>query len=195
QTYVSGSVSVTVDDGVSICSILITPGFAGGLLVLDFSTGDYSSCTPFPAVRNSTLTIQYTLQTTDASSPNCEASYSFYDWSVLDTGKQGGSCQPDQELQETVYVTINQAQMSISINTIPDFISDCESSNVTIDITRTSSVGAYDVLVIVPLQNYAVTVTGYTGPTPTLTTYADRLEFDYGDSFVAQVAAQILVTF
>ncbi|MGC1121208.1 MAG: hypothetical protein WBA22_08945 [Candidatus Methanofastidiosia archaeon] len=195
QTYVAGSVSVTVDDGVNTCSILITPSIAGGQLVLDFSTGDYSSCTPFPGVRNSTLTIQYTLQTTDASSPDCGATYSFYDWSVLDTGKQGGSCQPDQELQETVYVTINQAQMSISINTLPDFISDCESCSAIIDITRTSTVGAYDVLVIVPIQNYALTVTGYTGPTPTLTTYADRLEFDYGDSFVTQVAAQILVTF
>ncbi|MBU7036705.1 MAG: DUF11 domain-containing protein [Theionarchaea archaeon] len=196
QTYVAGSLSVTVDDGVNTCSIVIAPNIVGGQLVLDFSTGDYSSCVPFPAVRNSTLTIQYTLQTTDASSPGCcEPTYSFYDWSVLDTGKQGGSCQPDQELQETVYVTINQAQMNISINTIPDFISSCESCNVSIDVTRTSAVGAYDVLVVVPIQNYAVTVTGYTGPVPTLTTYADRLEFDYGDSFVTQVAAQILVTF
>jgi uncharacterized repeat protein (TIGR01451 family) len=192
QAYVGGSVSVDVNG----CTILITPFIDGlGRLVLDFSTGDYSSCAPFPSVRNSTLTIQYTLQTTDSSLPGCDASYSFYDWSVLDTGKTGGVCQPDQELQETVYITVNQPQMSISIVTIPTFISDCETCSVTINIDRTSIVGAYDVVVVLPLTNYAATITGYTGFTPTVTTFADRLEFDYGDYFAIQVAAQILVTF
>ncbi len=195
QTYVAGSLSVDVFDGVNTCSIVVTPTFSGGKMVIDFSTGDYSSCTPFPAVRNSTLTITYTLETTDSSLPGCDASYSFYDWSILDTGKQGGSCQPDQELQETVYITVNQAQMSISIAPVPTFISDCETCSVAINITRTSAVGAYDCLVVLPLTNYAATVTGYTGPVPVLTAYLDRLEFDYGDAFAVQNAAQILVTF
>ena len=193
QVYIAGSLAIDVNG----CSITGIVPFVNGLgqLEIDFSTGDYSSCVPFPSVRNSTLTIQYTLQTTDSSLPGCDASYSFYDWSILDTGKTGGSCQPDQELQETVQVTVNQAQMNITISPIPTFISDCETCSATIDITRTSAVGAYDVVVVLPIVNYAATITGYTGYTPTVTTFADRIEFDYSDYFAANVTAQILVTF
>ncbi len=192
QAYVAGSVSVDVNG----CSILITPFIDGfGRLVLDFNTGDYSSCDPFPAVRNSTLTIQYTLQTIDSSQPECDAQYAFYDWSILDTGKTGGVCQPDREIQETVYITVNQAQMSINISGIPILVDSCGTYNVDVNVNRTSVTGAYDVIVIIPTDNYDVTVTGYTGPVPVMTPFADRLEFDYGDSFVASNSAQIHMTF
>ena len=190
QIYV-GNLFVIVN---GTCQIVITPTF-DPRLILDFSTGDYSSCDPFPSVRNSTLVITYTLRTTDSSLPACEASYSFYDWSILDTGKTGGVCQPDQEIQETVYVTVNQAQMSIGVAGLPAIVDSCGTYNVDINLNRASVVGAYDVLVVLPTDNYNATITGYTGPVPVTTVFADRIEFDYGDAFVANNSAQIHVTF
>ncbi|RLF93177.1 hypothetical protein DRN50_07665, partial [Thermococci archaeon] len=151
QEYVNGSLSVDVD-GNPITGITVTYPDPQGRLKLDFSTSNFTY-----SPRNKTLTITYTLKTTDLSSPHCEASYSFYDWSILDTGKTGGVCQPDQIIQETVYVTVNQGQMSVSINGLPTLVDTCGSyDNITIDLARTSAVGAYDVEVIFPLNSYYI---------------------------------------
>lgn len=191
QTYVSGSLSVNVN-GNPITGITITDPDPQGRLYLDFSTSNFSG-----TVRNSTLVIIYTLKTTDSSLPACEASYSFYDWSILDTGKTGGVCQPDQLIQETVYATVNQGQMSVSINGLPTLVDTCGSYDITIDLARTSAVGAYDVEVIFPLNSYYITsITGYSpGFSPTLdTSNPNEYRWLCGDYFATNITAQIQLT-
>ena len=185
QEYVDGSLSVYVD-GNPITGITVTYPDPQGRLKLDFSTSNFTY-----SPRNKRLTISYTLKTTDSSSPQCEGSYSFYDWSILDTGKTGGQCQPDQIIQETVYVTINSGQMEISIDTLPSIVETCGTYDVDINIDRTSTTGAYDVLVVLPLSNYDITVTGYSHTTPNVTTYSDRIEFEYFDYFSSSTTATI----
>jgi len=185
QEYVDGSLSVDVD-GNPITGITVTYPDPQGRLKLDFGTSNFTY-----SPRNKRLTISYTLKTTDSSSPQCEGSYSFYDWSILDTGKTGGQCQPDQIIQETVYVTINSGQMEISIDGLHSIVETCGTYNVDININRTSTTGAYDVLVVLPLNNYDITVTGYSGTTPNVTTYSDRIEFEYFDYFSSSTTATI----
>ncbi len=200
QAYVSTQpVTITDNDNpANTCSVNITPTVAGGELVYDFSGHDFSSC---PSIRNSTLVIEYNLQTTDASQPQCAGSYTFYDWSRLDTGwpNNWGQCMPDSVIQEGEQVTVQQSDMNISISGIPQMMDICGSYDITLTLTNThSTVDAYDVKVFFPTENYSIDLgsISYGGVTPNSgpTAVSGGYEWDYGDNFTGGTSGSISLT-
>jgi uncharacterized repeat protein (TIGR01451 family) len=199
QEYVSTQ-NVTITDNANpgnTCSISITPSVVGGELVYDFSGYDFSAC---PPVRNSTLVIEYNLRTTDASQPSCTSSYTFYDWSRLDTGwPDFGECMPDSVIQEGENVTVYQSDVSIGISGLPSLIDVCGTYTVTITITNTQpNVDAYDVVVFFPTANYEIDllsvsyggITPNSGPTATAVP-SQGYTWDYGDNLTAGTSGTI----
>ena len=197
QQYVSTQ-PVTITDNATgaSCSVNVVPTVVLGELVYDFSGYDFSAC---PAVRNSTLVIQYNLRTTDTSQPNC-GSYSFYDWSRLDTGwPDFGQCMPDSVIQEGEIVTVTQSDMDISISGLPSLVDVCGTYSVTVTLTNPqATVDAYDVVVFVSDLNYEIDLASlsYTGilpnsgPTPTAAPEQGYI-WDYGDNFTGGTSGTI----
>jgi len=200
QVYVSTQ-PVTITDNATgaSCSVNVVPSVVLGELVYDFSGYDFSAC---PSVRNSTLVIQYNLRTTDASQPNC-GSYSFYDWSRLDTGwPDFGQCMPDSVIQEGEMVTVTQSDMDISISGLPTMVDVCGTYNVTITLTNPqATVDAYDVVVFLSTVNYDIDLltVSYTGALPnsgpTATVVPEQgYTWDYGDNFTGGTSGTISFT-
>lgn len=199
QQYVSTQLVTITDnsDPLNTCSISITPTVVGGELVYDFSGYDFSSC---PPVRNSTLVIQYNLRTTDTSQPQCTSSFTFYDWSRLDTGwPDFGECMPDGIIQEGENVPVFQSDVDISISGLPVMIDVCGTYTITVTITNTqAAVDAYDVVVFFPTTNYDIDlgtivyggVVPNSGPTPTAVPSQGYL-WDYGDNLTASTSGTI----
>lgn len=199
QAYVSTQ-NITITDNANpanTCSVSITPSVVGGELVYDFSGYDFSAC---PPVRNSTLVIEYNLRTTDASQPNCAGSYTFYDWSRLDTGwPDFGECMPDSIIQEGENVTVYQSDVNINISGLPSLIDVCGTYTVTITVTNTQpNVDAYDVVVFFPTANYEIDLLSVSyggiipnsGPTATVVP-SQGYTWDYGDNLTAGTSGTI----
>lgn len=199
QEYVSTQ-SVIITDNANpgnSCSVAITPSVVSGQLVYDFSGYDFSGC---PPIRNSTMVIEYNLRTTDASQPDCASSYTFYDWSWLDTGwPDFGACMPDSIIQEGESVAVYQSDMDIGISGLSSMIDVCGTYTITITLTNTqAAVDAYDVVVFFPSTNYeidlgTVSYTGIlpnSGPTPTMVPGQGYL-WEYGDNFTAATSGTI----
>jgi uncharacterized repeat protein (TIGR01451 family) len=197
QEYVSTQ-PVTITDNATgaSCSVNVVPSVVGGELVYDFSGYDFSAC---PTVRNSTMVIQYNLRTADASQPNC-GSYTFYDWSRLDTGwPDFGLCMPDGVIQEGETVTVSQSDMDISISGLPVLIDVCGTYTVTVTLTNTqAAVDAYDVVVFFSTVNFEIDLASVvyggispnTGPTATAVP-EQGYTWDYGDNFTGGTSGTI----
>lgn len=177
------------------CVVYYTP-LVSTYLDVNFSNVDFTSCfdANTTSVRNTTITIEYNMSTQNSSSPSC-GSNSFFDWSILNTGKTevGSGCyESSQQIRQGVFVPVNDSQMGISISGIPAVVDKCGTYNIELVINRNSSVGAYDVEVVFPLSNYHVNSISYIGYTP--------LEFNnsptdfvwrYGDYFATNSQARI----
>ena len=108
------------------------------------------------------------MSTQNSSSPSCNSG-SFFDWSILNTGKTetGSGCyESSQQIREGVFVPVNGSQMGINISGLSPIVDKCGTYDVNLTLTRSSSVGAYDVEVVFPLSNYNVNSISYVGYTP-----------------------------
>ncbi|MDI6791778.1 MAG: right-handed parallel beta-helix repeat-containing protein, partial [bacterium] len=183
--FVAGSLSITVDSGTQDCTIS-GQNFSDTTFVHEIITYYYefdfpADCDAIP-VKGSTMVITYQMQATDTSSPGCDTSYSFYDWSTLDVGVDlTGNCyDADRYIEETTYLTLQNPDMYLTVS--DHTMDECDTTTVTINITKTpSSLAAYDVRVQLNMGNYArISDFSYpVGPTPT---WNDPY-LEYGDAF------------
>lgn len=198
QTYVPASAQVLIN-GVDYTS-QVAVSVVGGHLVFDFSGGT------FPAsVRNSTLVISYAL---DTHPSGCGGSSTWYDFATLEvdiTGDPGfdGPCTTAGDrlvTRDVVEPTVYGSTMDVSVTGIPDITSSCGTYVITVTLTRTSSVDAYDVLLFLDSSNYEViTVTGWSGIQPlsplTGTAVPGGYQWNYGDLFAGgNTTAQLYIT-
>ena len=179
------------------CVVYYTPPVSTYLDV-NFSNVDFSGCfdANTTSIRNTVMTIEYNMSTQNTSSPSC-GSGSFFDWSILNTGKiqTGSGCYEDaQQIRIGTFVPINDSQMGISISGLPPIVDKCGTYDVNITITRGSSVGAYDVEAVFPLSNYHINSISYVGHTP-LESNNSPTDFvwRYGDYFATNTQARILM--
>lgn len=186
QSYVSGTASVFVSNGAISCSAVFSSGVVGSNLVI-------SNINPpcNPPLPGATLIISYTTAVSETAACN---DFTWYDWSYLDLGVTGnGVCTNDSVLEEGVFVQTQAPSMTLSLSGLPANVTSCGTYTVTLTAQRTSSVGAYDVVIDVPTTTYAILeVLGFDGATPVLTqTDANGYHWFYGDAFTNAVTATI----
>ncbi len=186
QSYVSGTASVFVSNGATSCAAAFSAGVIGSNLVI-------SNINPpcDPPLPGATLIISYTTAVSETAA--C-SDFMWYDWSYLDLGVTGnGICTNDSVLEEGVFVQTQAPSMTLSLSGLPADVTSCGTYTVTLTAQRTSSVGAYDVVIDVPTTTYAILeVLGFGGATPVLTqTDASGYHWFYGDAFTSAVTATI----
>ncbi|MCS6848636.1 MAG: hypothetical protein RMN52_13100, partial [Anaerolineae bacterium] len=186
QSYVSGTASVFVSNGAISCSAVFSVGVVGSSLVI-------SNINPpcNPPLPGATLIISYTTAVSETSACN---DFTWYDWSYLDLGVTGnGACPGDRVLEEGVFVQTQAPSMTLSLSGLPANVTSCGTYTVTLTAQRTSSVGAYDVVIDVPTTTYGILeVLGFGGATPVLTqTDANGYHWFYGDAFTSAITATI----
>lgn len=190
-------VIITIDS----CNVTYTPP-ASTYLDVNFSDTTlqsliWTSCaidTNTTSVRNRSITIEYNLSNQKLSEPRCSGSYTFFDWSILDTGKTGGgNCYGVRQIREGVFVTVNGANVNVNLSGLPTIIDRCGTYLVTLNINRDSIGGAYDVNVSFPTDNYHVNVNNITinGGSPNQILGPNGYEWKYGDFFVNNTSASI----
>ncbi len=198
QTYVPGSARVLINSVDYTSQVAVS--VVGGHLVFDFSGGTFP-----PNVRNSTVVIQYAL---DTHPGGCGDSTTWYDFATLEidiTGDPGfdGPCTTEGDrlvTRDVVEPTVYGSTMSVEVTGIPDIVSSCGTYVITVTLTRTSSVDAYDVLLFLDSSNYEIiTVTGWSGLEPLSplegTPVAGGYEWNYGDLFAGgNTTAELYIT-
>jgi len=198
QTYVPGSARVLINSVDYTSQVAIS--VVGGHLVFDFSGGTFPS-----NVRNSTLVIQYAL---DTHPSGCGASTTWYDFATLevditgDTGFEGPCTTAGGTLvtRDVVEPTVYGSTVSVSVAGIPDITSSCGTYVITVTLTRTSAMDAYDALLFLDSSNYEIiTVTGWLGIEPLSplagTPVPGGYEWNYGDLFSGgNTTAELYIT-
>lgn len=185
-TYTLGSASVWVSNGPVSCAATFSEAIIGGNLVI---TNITPPCNP--DIAGATLIISYTVTPTGPDS--CQAGR-WYDWSYLNLGVTGNSaCAADGVVEEGVFLETQTPQMSISLSGLPPNVASCGVYTVTLTAQRTSSVGAYDAVIDVPTNTYAILeVIGFSGAQPVFTqTDALGYHWFYGDAFTSAVTATV----
>jgi len=179
------------------CIVYYTPA-ASTYLDVNFSDIDFFSCfdADTTSIRNTRITLEYNMSTQNSSSPSC-GSESFFDWSILNTGKTvvSGSCyENSQQIRIGAFVPVNDSQMGISISGLSPIVDKCGTYDIELVINRSSSVGAYDVEAVFPLSNYHINSISYVGYTP-LESNNSPTDFvwRYGDYFATNSQARILM--
>ena len=144
------------------------------------------------SVRSTNLSIEYNLSNQKLSEPLCNSATTFFDWSVLNTGKTGvGNCYGSSQIRDGVFVTVNGAHMGVGISGLPTIIDRCGTYLVTLNINRDSVGGAYDVNVSFPTNNYHINSITVNGGSPTQISGPGGYEWKYGDFFVNNTSASI----
>ncbi|MGB9592679.1 MAG: isopeptide-forming domain-containing fimbrial protein, partial [Anaerolineae bacterium] len=198
QTYVPASAQVLINS-VDYTG-QVTVSVVGGHLVFDFGGGTFP-----PSVRNSTLVIAYAL---DTHPSGCGGSSTWYDFATLEVDITGdpefdGPCTTAGDTlitRDVVEPTVYGSTMNVSVEGIPDVTSSCGTYVITVTLTRTSSVDAYDALLFLDSSNYEIiTVTGWSGIQPlsplTGTAVPGGYQWDYGDLFSGgNTTAQLYIT-
>lgn len=186
QSYVTGSAQVWVGNGPISCTATFSQAIIGGQLVI---TNITPPCNP--NVAGATLVITYT---TAAGETNSCSNASWYDWSYLNLGVSGNSvCSGGDVIAEGVFVETLAPQMTLSASGLPPNVAACGVYTVTLTAQRTSSVGAYDAVIVVPTGTYAVLdVRGFGGATPVFTqTDSTGYRWFYSDTFTAATTATV----
>jgi len=134
QLYVATSLSVNLSGSGDITGCVgITDNTAsGGSLLLDFSGCAATS------LAGQTLTITYDLTATENTVAAC-TNGAFYSWSSLDMGPVGSQCLGDGIIHETTEVNISVPDMSLSITGLGQIVNSCETKEITMVLTQTSS--------------------------------------------------------
>ena len=189
-----GQVKIDIN---GICIVYYTPP-SSTYLDVNFSDVDFSSCfdANTTSIRNTIIRLEYNMSTQNSSDPSC-GSGSFFDWSILNTGKtvEESSCyENSQQIRIGTFVPVNGSSMGISISGLPPIVDKCGTYDVNLTITRGSSVGAYDVEAVFPLSNYHVNSISYVGYTPTESNNSPTdFVWQYGDYFETNTQAKILM--
>lgn len=190
-------VKITIDS----CSVNYTPPVSSNLdvnfsdtvlqnLISNTCSLDLNTTT----VRNKEITIEYNLSNQKLSQPICESHYTFFDWSLLNTGKSsgGGDCYDNSmQIRNGVFVTVNGADINVNLSNLPTIIDRCGTYIVTLNINRNSIGGAYDVNVSFPTNNYHVNNITINGGSPNQISGSNGYEWRYGDFFVNNTSASI----
>ena len=189
-------VIITIDT----CSVTYTPP-SSTYLDVNFSDTNLqalisTSCGGLDAtttnVRNRRITVEYNLSNQNSSQPLCSSNYAFFDWSILDTGKDtSGNCYGSRQIREGVFVTVNGASMNVEITGLPTIIDRCGTYIVRLNINRDSVGGAYDVNVSFPTNNYHINSITFNGVTPIEIPGPAGYGWKYGDFFVNNNSASI----
>lgn len=159
-------------------------------LILNTCSLDLNTTT----VRNKEITIEYNLSNQKLSQPICESSYTFFDWSILNTGKSSGvgDCYDNSmQIRNGVFVTVNGAEVNVNLSNLPTIIDRCGTYIVTLNINRNSIGGAYNVNVSFPTNNYHVNNITINGGSPNQISGPNGYEWRYGDFFVNNTSASI----
>jgi uncharacterized repeat protein (TIGR01451 family) len=186
QTYVPGSASVWMSNGVLTCTAVFSADVVGGMLVIS-----HISPTCPITVPGATMWISYTTAVTEPAA--CSDS-EWYDWSYLNLGVTGNAeCAADGVIEEGVFVQTLAPAMSLSLSGLPSNVSSCGVYTVTLTAQRTSSVPAYDVVLDVPTSTfYVLDVLSFSGATPAYTT-TDALGYHwyYSDTFATATTGTV----
>ena len=190
-------VKITIDS----CSVNYTPPVSSYLDVnfsdtvlqnLMWATCSLDSNTT--SVRSKKITIEYNLSNQKLSEPICASSHTFFDWSILNTGKSssGGDCYDNSmQIRNGVFVTINGADVNVNLSNLPTVIDRCGTYIVTLNISRDSIGGAYDVNVSFPTNNYNINAITINGGSPNQILGPNGYEWKYGDFFANNTSASI----
>ncbi|MDW8293309.1 MAG: LamG-like jellyroll fold domain-containing protein, partial [Anaerolineae bacterium] len=186
QTYVTGSAQVFVSDGNVSCTATFSQAVVGGQLVI-------SNINPpcNPNIAGATLIISYT--TTPTETDSC-SDVTWYDWSYLNLGTGGNStCSGGDVIAEGVFVQTQAPRMTLSLSGLPSNVASCGVYTVTLTAQRTSSTPAYDAVLEVPTNTYAVLeVVGFGGATPIFTqTGSFGYRWFYSDAFASALTATV----
>jgi uncharacterized repeat protein (TIGR01451 family)/fimbrial isopeptide formation D2 family protein len=186
QTYVPGSASVWMSNGVLTCTAVFSEDIVGGMLVIS-----HISPTCPITVPGATMWISYTTAVTEPAA--CSDS-EWYDWSYLNLGVTGNAeCAADGVIEEGVFVQTLAPAMSLSLSGLPPNVSSCGVYTVTLTAQRTSSVPAYDAVLDVPTSTfYVLDVLSFSGATPAYTT-TDALGYHwyYSDTFATATTGTV----
>ncbi|MBL8056754.1 MAG: DUF11 domain-containing protein [Anaerolineales bacterium] len=187
QTFVPGTLLARVFSGTETYTLTAASVESGGRLVVTFAD---PGGVPVPGA---TLEVVYQLETTAGSASACSGA-TWYDWTYFDTGvASAGPCGAAGVLQEGVYVSSQAPQMALTIRGAPPIVSSCGVYTVSLDLARTSSAPAYDAVLDVLTDTYAILdVLGTTGVAPVSTTQdAQGYHFFFGDGFTAATTSTI----
>jgi hypothetical protein len=133
QTYVPGSASVWMSNGVLTCTATFSADVVGGMLVISHISPTCSITVP-----GATMWISY--QTAVGEPARC-SDFEWYDWSYLNLGVTGNAeCAADGVIEEGVFVQTLAPAMSLSLSGLPPWVSSCGVYTVTLTAQRTSSV-------------------------------------------------------
>jgi uncharacterized repeat protein (TIGR01451 family)/fimbrial isopeptide formation D2 family protein len=186
QTYVPGSASVWMSNGVLTCTAVFSADVVGGMLVIS-----HISPTCPITVPGATMWISYTTAVTEPAA--CSDS-EWYDWSYLNLGVTGNAeCAADGVIEEGVFVQTLAPAMSLSLSGLPSNVSSCGVYTVTLTAQRTSSVPAYDAVLDVTTSTfYVLNVLSFSGATPAYTT-TDALGYHwyYSDTFATATTGTV----
>jgi uncharacterized repeat protein (TIGR01451 family) len=186
--YVSGSALVTITNGAQSCTATFTLASTSPLVMRNIS--------PTCGVTLTGASVQIAYRAVVRDDFACSGG-TFYDWSQLNVGVHGGNfwCAPcdDGIADEGMWVSVVEPSLSVSISNMPGTVSACGVYTPVIQLTRGSSVPAYDVFLRVPVSDYSVIeVVGFTGATPVLTT-TDSTSYTwyYADAFATASSASV----
>ncbi len=186
QVYVPGSLHAYIISGTEEIALSATPRIVNSKLVVDFEDG-----TVMPPGKK--LVVAYDLTTTAGSLSACSG-YTWFDWTYFKLGTTNSSvCGGVGLINEGVYVSSTPPQMSVSVSGLPTTVSSCGVYTVTLNATRNTSIPAYDVVLDMNTDIYAIIdVVGYTGAVPITTTQdAGGYHFYYGDKFATAATASV----
>ncbi|MGC8787471.1 MAG: hypothetical protein ACP5Q1_08625, partial [Anaerolineae bacterium] len=186
-TYVNGSVSVYISNGVQSCPATFTVINTAPLVIGNIS--------PTCAISMPGATMLIAYRATVRDDFTCSGG-EFYDWSYLNLGVMGNFwCAPcdDGISEEGVWVTVAEPQMGVSISGVPAIVSACGVYTPLVTLSRSGSTPAYDARLRFPTVDYAIIeVLGFTGATPAFTTTnGSSYTWHYGDAFTTVTTATV----
>ncbi len=186
QTYIPGSASVWMGNGVLSCTAAFSEAVVGGRLVI-------SNISPTCAITVPGATMWITYRTAVTEPSTC-ADAEFYDWSYLNLGVTGNAeCAADGVIEEGVFVQTLAPAMALDLSGLPPWVSSCGIYTVTLTAQRTSAVPAYDAVIDVPTSTYYILdVLGFDGAAPAYTT-TDALGYHwyYSDTFATATTGTV----
>jgi uncharacterized repeat protein (TIGR01451 family)/fimbrial isopeptide formation D2 family protein len=186
QTYIPGSASVWMSNGVLTCAAEFSQAVVGGMLVIS----NISPTCPIP-VPGATMWISYTTAVTE---PAACSDFEWYDWSYLNLGVTGNAeCAADGVIEEGVFAQTLAPSMSLGLSGLPSSVAPCGIYTVTLTAQRTSAVGAYDAVIDVPTSTFRVLeVLGFSGATPAYTeTDSVGYHWYYSDTFATATTGTV----
>ncbi|MGB9881094.1 MAG: hypothetical protein ACPLRM_10060, partial [Anaerolineae bacterium] len=186
-TYVNGSASVYISNGVQSCPATFTVINTAPLVIGNIS--------PTCAISMPGATMLIAYRATVRDDFTCSGG-EFYDWSYLNLGVMGNFwCAPcdDGISEEGVWVTVAEPQMGVSISGVPAIVSACGVYTPLVTLSRSGSTPAYDARLRFPTVDYAIIeVLGFTGATPAFTTTnGSSYTWHYGDAFTTVTTATV----